>query len=56
MNLKILTCTSRSVTFEIEDGNIYESQEHYEVSLNGVSEDCGTRTVQSLYGLMPDSD
>ena len=56
MNLKILTCTSRSVTFEIEDGNIYESQEPYEVSLNGVSAACGTRTVQSLYGLMPDSD
>lgn len=56
MDLKILTCTLRSVTFEIEDGNIFESPEPYEISLNGVSAAVGTRTVQSLYGLMPDSD
>lgn len=55
MELNIILKTSRSVVFEIEDGDIFYTKVSYSIKLNG--EDYGTtnKVITGLYHLRPDT-
>ncbi|RZT00650.1 glycoside hydrolase family 28 protein [Cuneatibacter caecimuris] len=56
MEINILFHTARNVVFEILDGEIYEAESDYRVFLDGGLVQESRRTVQSLYGLQPDTE
>ena len=55
MELKIILKTSRSVVFEIEDGDIFHTNTSYSLKIDG--EDYGTtdKVITGLYHLKPDT-
>ncbi len=55
LNLKKLFVSARSVTIEVADGGLYNTQKPYRVTLNGVDVGEATTVVHSIYGLWPDT-
>jgi polygalacturonase len=53
MELKILMKTARSVSFEIMDGGIYNTQETYDILVNGKLVRKTDTVITSLFGLKP---
>lgn len=56
MNLKALSLSARSFSFEIEGSSPYEAPEAYEIKLNGRKLRRDARRVQTLFGLEPGAD
>lgn len=53
MEIKLLTVSARSATFEIADGGLYYTTEGYQVYLNGKLVKEATTVVTSIFGLKP---
>ena len=53
MEIKLLTVSARSATFEIADGGLYYTTEGYQVYLNGSLVKEATTVVTSVFGLKP---
>ncbi len=55
MKLKELFLTPRSFTFEIENDMPYNSEENWQICLNGENLRADSRNVQSLFSLLPNT-
>lgn len=53
MEIKLIYKTARSVTAELVDGGIYETEEAFDVLLNGKPVSTQKKIIFSLYGLKP---
>lgn len=56
VTVKSLLVTARSASLEILDGGRYETQQEYDVYLNGVRKTETDRVITNIYGLKPDTD
>jgi len=56
LNLKNILTTQRSITFEICDYGIYNTEEKYNIYLNGEYKSDTDRVVNSIYDLSPDTE
>ena len=56
MNLKLVMCTSRSVTIEIDDGGKYFTKREYSLHVNGEFCKKTENTITSIYGLYPNTE
>ena len=55
MNFHILFCSSRHVTIELDEDAIYETAS-YEIWVNGRLKGVFHRMIQTIDGLLPDTD
>ena len=62
MELKVVTLTSRNVTFELDDGGKYYSKAEYEITIKNTADEGDLRkitsdkTITTVYGLKPDTE
>ena len=56
MELKVLTKSARSVTFEIADGGLYYTTEKYQVYMNDTLVKEADTVVTSVFGLKPETN
>lgn len=56
MKLKEIFKTSRHITFEVENGSIFETDTQYEVYIDGSLYKKDNRVISSIYDLKPDSE
>ena len=55
MSIKVIFQTARCITFEIQDGSIFESQKEREIYVNGKFYKKTNRVINSIYDLKPDT-
>ena len=56
MKAKVIFKTSRSITLEIEEYGIFYAEKEYEIWLNGSFFQRSDRVIQTVYGLLPDTE
>ncbi len=56
MDIRLVMITSRSVTFELNDGGTYETKEKYRILLNGAERGTADTVITSLFDLKPDTE
>lgn len=56
MDIRMIMKTARSVSFELNDGGVYETKSVYRVLLNGVQVKETNTVITSLYDLKPDTE
>lgn len=56
MNIRNMFQTARCVTFEIEDGDIFETKNYYDIYVNDRYYGSTNRVITSIYGLKPDTE
>ena len=55
MSIKVIFQTARCITFEIQDGSIFEFQKEREIYVNGKFYKKTNRVINSIYDLKPDT-
>ena len=55
MSIKVIFQTARCITFEIQDGSIFESQKEREIYVNGKFYKKTNRVINSIYDLKPET-
>ena len=55
MTIKVIFQTARCITFEIQDGSIFEFQKEREIYVNGKFYKKTNRVINSIYDLKPDT-
>lgn len=56
MILTVLMKTARNAVIEINDGSVYETDNNYELYVNGEFNCTTNKVITSIYGLWPDKD
>ena len=56
MKAKVIFKTSRSITLELEEYGIFYTEKEYEIWLNGSFFQKSDRVIQTVYGLLPDTE